>query len=408
MPDPKRLLVLTGDHSADGHAAAFIRALREADPAWHVAGVGGGSMAAEHIELIDDHRHMNVIGLGGVIKAVPSHRQLATKILDWVDRNKPDVAVLVDYGVFHLWLAPRLRARGVPVLYFIPPQIWASRPWRLKKLRRAADRVLCILPFEETYYREHGVPATFVGNPLVARLPPAEPKESFAARHGLDAGKTLIGLFPGSRKLEIRHLLAAQLGAARELERRAPGQFQFVLCKAKNLKRPFFDEHVAAGGGAAGIPNLLVTEENHALLSACDLALAASGTLTLEATLYRTPMVVMYRGPWYLYQLSRVLRTVEHIALPNNLAKRRIVPELWQYDVNPASIADAALAALEPVAYATMKGELDAVARQFADADTPRRVAQAIAELAERSDAPALVPSPGTPGEGEDEGDLER
>ena len=252
----KRLLVLTGDHSADGHAAAFIRALREGDPGWHVAGVGGGAMAGEGIELIDDHRHMNVIGVGGVIRAVPSHRALAARILDWVDRNRPDVAVLVDYGVFHLWLAPRLRARGVPVLYFIPPQIWASRPWRLKKLRRAADRVLVVLPFEEAYYRDRGVPATFVGNPLVARLPPPETKQSFATRHGLDASKTLIGLFPGSRKLEIRNLLVAQLGAARELEHRFPGRFEFVLCKAKNLKQPFFDEHVNRAGGAAGIPNL--------------------------------------------------------------------------------------------------------------------------------------------------------
>jgi lipid-A-disaccharide synthase len=182
-------------------------------------------------------------------------------------------------------------------------------------------------------------------------------------------------------------LLAAQLGAARELERRLPGRFQFVLCKAKNLKQPFFDAHVKAGGGAAGIPDLKVVEENHALLSASDLALAASGTLTLEATLYRTPMLVMYRGPWYLYQLSRVLMTTEHIALPNNLAKRRIVPELWQYEVNPTTIADSALAVLEPAAYATMERELDAVANQFADTDTPRRVAQAIAELAACEDA---------------------
>src|SRR5215217_1523942 len=166
-----KLLVLTGDHSADGHAAAFIAALRERDPSWHVAGVGGIAMQAAGIELISDHSEMNVIGPAGVAAAVPSHWRLAKKILAWADANKPDVAVVIEYGVFHLWLAPKLRAGGIKVLYFIPPQIWASRPWRLKKLRRAADEVLCILPFEEPYYRSHGIPATFVGNPLVARLP---------------------------------------------------------------------------------------------------------------------------------------------------------------------------------------------------------------------------------------------
>jgi lipid-A-disaccharide synthase len=378
----KRLLVLTGDHSADGHAAAFIAALREADPSWNVAGVGGDAMQATGIEMISDHRDMNVIGPGGVVRAVPSHWKLAKKILAWADANKPDVAVVIDYGVFHLWLAPRLRARGIRVLYFIPPQIWGSRPWRLKKLRRAADEVLCILPFEEPYYRSKGIPATFVGNPLVARLPAPVSKEEFAARHGLDATKTLIGLFPGSRRLEINHLLAAQVGAARLLEQRFPGKFQFVMSKAKNFKGDFLDQAFARAGGH-DIPSLKLLEENHALLSASDLALVKSGTVTLEATLYRTPMVVMYRGPWYVYVMARLLMTVKHISLPNNLAGRRLVTELWQGDANAEAIAAAAEGLLEPANHANMRAELDAIAAPFADGATPRRVAEAVVRLAE-------------------------
>jgi lipid-A-disaccharide synthase len=377
----KKLLVLTGDHSADGHAAAFIAALRQSDPDWHVAGVGGLAMQAAGIELISDHRDMNVIGPGGVIKAVPSHWRLAKRILAWVDANKPDVAVVIDYGVFHLWLAPKLRARGVKVLYFIPPQIWASRPGRLKKLRRAADEVLCILPFEQEYYRSHGIPATFVGNPVMARLPAPVAKKELAARHGFDSSRTLIGLFPGSRRVEINHMLGEQIGAARILEQRFPGRFQFGLSKAKNLKEPFFSDALARAGGNQ-LPGLKVLEESHALLSASDVALVKSGTTTLEATLYRTPMVVMYRGAWWAAMAARRLMTVRHISLPNNLAGRSVVPELLQYDANATRIADEATKLLDPPCHAAMKSDLDAIACAFADIDTPRRVVEAVTRLA--------------------------
>ncbi len=376
----KRLLVLTGDHSADGHAAAFIAALRAADPSWHVAGVGGFAMQGAGIELIADHSDMNVIGPGGVARAVPSHWRLAKRILAWVDQHKPRVAVVVDYGVFHLWLAPKLRARGVKVLYFIPPQIWGSRPWRLKKLRRAADEVLCILPFEEPYYRSHGIAATFVGNPVMARLPAPVSKAQFAARHGLDAGKTLVGLFPGSRRTEINHMLAEQIGAARILDQRHPGRFQFGLSRARNLKDEFFFSalHRAAGDEK---PPVKVVEESHALLSASDVALVKSGTTTLEATLYRTPMVVMYRGAWWAAQLARRLMTVEHISLPNNLAGRAVVPELLQDEANPQRIADEAERLLDPKVHSQMERELGAIAESFSNVDTPRRVADAVERL---------------------------
>src|SRR5688572_28567539 len=131
------------------------------------------------VEIIEDHQHMNVIDPAGVLAAIPSHRRLARKILAWVDQHRPSVAMLIDYGTFHMWLGPKLRQRGVKVVYFIPPQIWASRPWRIRKLRRAADEGLCILPFEEDYYRSRGMPAKFVGNPLVSHLPPPASRDAF-------------------------------------------------------------------------------------------------------------------------------------------------------------------------------------------------------------------------------------
>ena len=180
--------------------------------------------------------------------------------------------------------------------------------------------------------------------------------------------------------MEISHLLAEQVGAARLLEQRHPGRFQFGLSKSKNLKPEFFNAALERAGAGA-LPSLKVIEDSHALLSASDVALTKSGTTTLEATLYRTPMVVMYRGAWWAYRLARLLMTVRHISLPNNLAGREVVPELWQYDANAQKIADTAERLLEPARHAAMKHQLDAIARQFADADTPRRAAQAVVRL---------------------------
>jgi lipid-A-disaccharide synthase len=289
------------------------------------------------------------------------------------------VAVCIDYGVFHLWLAPKLRERGIKVLYFIPPQIWASRQGRLKKLRRAADEVLVVLPFEEEFYRSHGIAATFVGNPVAARLPAAVSKSQWLHDHHMNAQRVLCGLFPGSRRMEINHLMREQVGAARILDQRFPGRFQFAMSKAKSLKPDYFNAALERAGGDGWIT---VVEESHALLSASDVALVKSGTTTLEATLYRTPIVVMYRGAWWASIIARRMMTVKHISLPNNLAGKEIVPELLQYDANPQRIAEEALKLLEPERNATIKAELDAVARQFDKIDTPRRVAERVERLA--------------------------
>lgn len=391
--DSKRVLILTGDHSADRHAASIVSALKGIDPEWQVTGVGADAMQAAGVELIANHHGMNIIGPAGVLAAVPSHLRLGKKILRWVDEHRPKVVVLIDYGVFHLWLAPKLKARGVKVMYFVPPQIWASRPGRLKKLCHA-DRVLCILPFEEGYYRDHGIDATFVGNPLVNQLPPPESKESFCGRHGLDAGRTLIGLFPGSRRLEINYLLSEQIGAARLLHERFPNRFAFVLARASNLKDDFFARALARAGGSDSPPLKVLRGENHAILSACDLALLASGTVTLEAALYRTPMVVMYRGSRLVYWIARTMITVDHVAMPNLLAGREIVPELLQRRANAEDIADAAVEALEPRRLGETERQLDALARQFSDRDTPGVVAREIVALAREAPAERAVSLP--------------
>lgn len=380
-PSP-RLLILTGDHSADMHAAAIARALRQLDPSWLISGVGGVSMRDAGVELLADHTHMNVIGPGGVLRAIPSHRRLRRKIVEWVQQHRPRVVMLVDYGMFHLWLGPQLRALGAHVIYFIPPQIWASRPWRIRKLRRAADEVLCILPFEPEYYQSRGIRAQFVGNPLVSQLPPPVTKTDMARRHGLDSARTWIGLFPGSRRLEIRQLLWRQLQAARILNQQFPGRFEFALAQARNLSETYFQEMFGRASTQAGTglpPIKVLTGENHALLSACDLALVASGTVTLEAALYNTPMVIMYRGAYPAYLLARMLMTVSSIGMPNLLAGRRIVPELWQNQATGEHIADEAVKLLDETRYQQARSDLQRVSASVSSENAANRVAEIIA-----------------------------
>lgn len=379
MPSPRRLLILTGDHSADMHAAGIARALRQLDPSWVISGVGGAAMRDAGVELLADHTHMNVIGPGGVLRAIPSHRRLRRKIIEWVRQHRPRVVMLVDYGMFHLWLGPQLRGLGAKVIYFIPPQIWASRPWRLRKLRRAADEVLCILPFEPEYYRRHGINAQFVGNPLAGNLPPATTKVHMAERHGLDANRTLIGLFPGSRRMEIRNLLARQLDAARILNQKFPGRFQFALAKAANLPDAFFQDAWQRATKQADLPAVkILTGENHSLLSSADLVLVASGTVTLEAALYNTPMVIMYRGAYVAYLLARMLMTVPHIGMPNLLAGRRIVPELWQNQATGPRIADEAVKLLDEDRYRQARSDLERVSTSISTQNAAHRVAEEI------------------------------
>lgn len=381
----KRLFIVTGDPSGDFHAANVVRYLKEVAPDVDIAAVGGKQLQEAGAELLADQERMGRVGFGSVLGA-PYHYGLGRRILSFLETFRPTGILLIDYGVFNLWLAARIKKRfpDSPIYYFIPPQVWASRKGRIKKIKKSVDHVFCIFPFEEPLYQEHGIPVTFVGHPLVGQLPPPVSKEDFMGRHGLSPKKRLIGLFPGSRKMEIDYLLEPMLGAAYRLQREF-FDLQFVLARASSLRDDYFQKRLEKARAPYKELNLAVVEgDNHALLSAAEFALAASGTVTLEAALYGTPVILMYAGHPVAYQIFRRACYLPCIGLPNILTdmKNPIVPELWQNDVNPETIVRTAKPFLEVTSAQTqhaMQG-FRRIQASLGSENAPEAVARQLAE----------------------------
>lgn len=348
----KRLFILTGDYSGDIHASKVVQSLRAMQPDMEIAAVGGMHLRAQGVELISDQSNMGRMGFGSVLGA-PYHYVLGKRILKYLETFRPDAVLLIDYGVFNLHMAAQLKKRGYKVLYFIPPQVWASRKGRIKKIKVHVDHVFCIFPFEEALYQSHGIPVTYVGHPLVGQLPPPADRQAFCREHGLDPTLPILGLFPGSRKLEIDYLLP-QVIASLPLILQQHAHTQFVLAKAGSLSEDYFNRRLEAALGQ--LPRYkrpvvkVVENQNHALLSVADALILASGTVTLEAALYDTPMVLIYKLHPLVYQVALRIAYLPCIGLPNILTdmKYPIIQELWQDAVTPSQIRDAVIPLFDP------------------------------------------------------------
>ena len=386
-PSPKRLFILTGDYSGDMHAANVVKALREQQPDLEIAAVGGQHLEAQGVQLLSDQSQMGRVGSGSILGA-PYHYFLGKRILKFLDEFRPDAVLLIDYGVFNLYMAQHLKKRGIPVYYFIPPQVWATRKGRIKKIKAFVDHVFCIFPFEEKLYQEHGIPVTYVGHPLVGQLPPPASREAFCKAHGLKQNVPIVGLFPGSRKMEVDYLLKPMIQSVPIIQREAP-HAEFVVAQAGSLDPAFFQERLDAA--LQSVPHYnrpkvtVVQNQNHALLSVSDVTVLASGTVTLEAALYRTPMILIYKLQPLIYQIAIRIMYLPCMGLPNILTdmKHPIVPELWQDAANPKGIAEA----VKPLFDATtpqwirQKAGFDNIRKDMAVGDAPVNVALGILEL---------------------------
>jgi len=338
-----RLLVSCGEPSGDLYAAELVRHLRQVRADLDVFGLGGDRLRDQGAALRADVRELAVVGLLEVISHLRRLRRVFRDLLDEVDRRPPAAAVLVDYAEFNLRLAAALRRRGIPVVYYVSPQVWAWRRGRLRDIRRTVSRMLVIFPFEEPLYREAGVPVRFVGHPLVDLVAPAPDRAAFLRQQGLDPGRPVLAVLPGSRPKEIAHNLPPIVAALRRLQGERP-RVQFLLAVAPSIEpgslAPRFEE----------VPVRMVGGATHAVLGACDAAVVASGTATVEAALLGAPMVVVYRLSPLTYHLGRRLVRVPHYAMANLIAGRRLVPELIQSDFTPERVAAEALPLLEDAA----------------------------------------------------------
>jgi lipid-A-disaccharide synthase len=328
------ILIVAGEASADLHASRVLEELKTLKPGLHAFGVGGPRLRAAGLEALAPAEDISVMGLAEVLPRIPRILGILKALRVAAAERRPKAALLVDLPDFNLRLAAKLKALGIPVIYYVSPTIWAWRPKRAKKIAKVVDRMLCILPFEERFYEGTGVSARFVGHPLADRPPPGTP-ERYRAELGLPGARTTVALVPGSRPSELKRIFPAMLDAAERILRTRPDA-QFVVPVAPTLAREQLAPYLASH---STIEVKLVDGHTEEVVGASDAALVKSGTSTLETALMLRPMVVVYRLSWLSYLVGRLLVRIAHFALVNILAGRGLVPELLQRDANPERMA---------------------------------------------------------------------
>jgi lipid-A-disaccharide synthase len=332
----REVLFVAAEASADLHAAGVAAELRRLRPDLALAGVGGARMAAEGVSILEPAERLAVMGFVEVLRHIPKHKALLDRFTRRLAAGNVALVVLLDYPGFNMKLAAAAAGLGVPVLYYITPQVWAWHASRLTKLARTVTRAAVILPFEEALLREHGVDATFVGHPLLDRATALPTRAEARRQLGLAEEGEVLALFPGSRAQEIARHLDDFVGAARELERRRPG-LRVVVSVAPTVRLD-----------AERCPYPMVHSASFSVLRAADAALCKSGTTTLEAAVAGCPLVVAYRTNGLTYALARRLVKVPRIGLVNVVGGREIAPELVQDALSAGAAADALDPLLDP------------------------------------------------------------
>jgi lipid-A-disaccharide synthase len=369
-----RLLLSCGEPSGDLYGAELVRHLRQELPSLGVFGIGGERLLAENAVLTAHVRDMAVVGLVEVVRHLRRLRAVFRKLIAEVERERPALAVLIDYAGFNLRLARELRRRGIPVVYYVSPQVWAWRRGRIRAIRDNVTRMLVLFPFEEAVYRQAGVPVTFVGHPLVDLVPVPTSPGPLRRDLGLDADRPLIAVLPGSRRQEVARNLPPLAEAVSRLAARRP-DLQFVLAAAPGLEPALLEARLAGG------PLRVVANRTYEVVGGADLALVASGTATVETALLGTPMVVVYRVSSLSYALGRPFVRLPHYAMVNLVAGRRLVPELMQGRFTPAAVEAEALSLLENAEKAArMRDGLHEVRRLLGEPGASGRAAWAVIE----------------------------
>lgn len=330
----KKLFIITGEYSGDKHASDVVKEIRKLNPDIEIEGVGGANLAAEGVKLFCDHSKMSAIGFN--TKIILSHILLGKKVAKYIKEEfKPDMVLMVDYGGFNLNLSKVLSNNGIKLYYYIPPQIWASRKWRIHTVKKHIDKVLTIFPFEKEMYDEYGIDSEFVGHPLLSQIPKKADKEDFFTEHNLDKNKKLVSIFPGSRVFEIKNLLSLFLASAKLIKEKEPN-VQFLIAQAPTIKDELLNSILEQ---YTDLDIKVLKNKNYELLAVSDALILASGTVALEAAIYETPMIISYKGPHYLFLVYRLVRCIKRVCLPNIILDKDVVPEILQYDAKPDVIS---------------------------------------------------------------------
>ena len=409
-----RVMISCGEPSGDLYAGALVSEIRRREPAAEIFGFGGQRLASAGARLIGDFQGLSVTGLTEALRVLPKSFAMLRRLTAAARDQHPDVFVAIDFPDFNFRLMAALHRLGIPIVYYISPQLWAWRAGRMQTMKRFVDRVLVIFPFEEELYRREGVPVEFVGHPLVDLIRVHQPRAALLREHGLDPAAPTVALLPGSRPNELRRIIPGMAASLPLIRSRVPG-VQFVIAAAPNLddelfkplqvrlkadptddsrrlpvgdeKPPASVEHRRWGPALAG--PVLVRDRTDDVLAACDVVITASGTATVQAALHERPMVVVYRLSPLTYRIGKPFVRVDMYAMANLVAGKRVVPELIQEEFTAERVAAEAVRFLTDEGLrARTRDELRRVREKLGEPGASGRAADAVLTVAraQRSD----------------------
>jgi lipid-A-disaccharide synthase len=374
-----------GEPSGDLYAGALAAELRTRAPSVEIFGFGGDRLRDAGARLIGDFKGISVTGLTEALRVLPRSYVMLRRLVAAARETRPDVFVAIDFPDFNFRLMAAIKRLGIPVVYYISPQLWAWRPGRMQTMKALVDRVLVIFPFEEELYRREGVDAQFVGHPLVDLARPTTTRAVFLREHGLDPEAPTVALLPGSRPNEVQRILPDMAAAVPLIAAQVP-RVQFVVACAPSLPQESFAGFGADLVAAAGVKRpVLVRARADDVLAASDVVITASGTATVQAALHEKPMVVVYRLSDLTYRLGKPFVKVDTYAMANLVAGRRVVPELIQHDFTPERVAQETVSFFTDRArYASTRQALREVRAKLGAPGGSGRAAEAILDVAAR------------------------
>ena len=379
----KKILLVAGEVSGDLHGSHLVEAIQSIDPEIQFFGVGGEGLKRVGMKLLYPSQSLSVVGITEVLLKLRPILKALRGLKKSLDRERPDLVILIDFPDFNLRLAKIAHRRGIPVLYYVGPQVWAWRPKRIKLIARLVRKMIVLFPFEVPLYEAAEVDVEWVGHPLLDTVRPALSKEKAFQQFGLDPKRRTIGLLPGSRMHEVERLLPPLLASADVLQREIP-DLQFVIPLAPGIPKTILSPCMKN----ISVPVKVVEGFTYDAMNLSELLIVASGTATLEGAILGKPMVIIYKVSLPSYWIARALIRVDHIGLVNLVAEKEIAPELIQKDVNPRRIADEAFRILrDPILSRKMVESMGEVRQKLGEPGAAQRAAHIVVSLLQEADA---------------------
>ncbi|MEE9441663.1 MAG: lipid-A-disaccharide synthase [candidate division Zixibacteria bacterium] len=375
MSDKKSIFICAGDPSADFPGKNLIEEIKRCDSNIDIFGLGGPIMQEAGLSSLADYKKLAVLGFWEIIPQVFFFRKLLKQAVIKIENSNPMAVILIDYPGFNLRLARRIKHLGIPIIYYISPQVWAWGKKRLAQIKYLVDLMLVIFPFEEEFYRRHQIPVKFVGHPIIDRYQDFPDAETCRDKLKIESGKKLIALLPGSRIQEVKRMLPVMIESAKRLSH-YESHPEFIVAGVDNVPRSIYDNIIS------GSEIRMIIGQTPEIINAADLVITSSGTATVEIAYFGTPMVVIYKTGVLTFRIAKWLISLDSIAMVNIIAGRKIVPELIQDDASVANITREAISFLsDNEKYNRTVKDLNAVQIKLGEGDSGRRTVEAINEI---------------------------